>query len=137
MPVDPNTLAQYAGKNVKLVIVGEKAGLSGEGKVDAAGPFGVAFKAKGKATEILEPSEIDSIEASAVVKKIVVKSMQPIALDNVRQHLVDRHGYQVKDIESYAPEQALEFHATLEHAGLAHNHDAKPKGEEAAEASAA
>jgi hypothetical protein len=129
MSVDPNILANYAGKNVNIKLTGEYAELSGEGKVEAASTMGVAFKPKGKGTVIVLPSDVDAIEAAAVVKKITRKSMLPVTLDNVRQHLVDRHGYKVSDIEQYTPEQALEFHSTLEHAELGHDHTAKPKDE--------
>jgi hypothetical protein len=135
MSVDPNTLANYAGKNVNIVLTGEYAELSGEGKVEAASTMGVAFKPKGKGSIIVLPSDVESIEAAAVIKKITRKSMLPASLENVRQHLVDRHGYKVSDIEQYTPEQALEFHNTLEHGELGHDHTAKPKSE--AEAAAA
>lgn len=122
MPVDPKSLAQFAGKNVSITLSGEHASLSGEGKVEAAGPFGVAFKPKGKSATIVEAANVEAIEAVALVKKITVKSLLPTNLDGVRQHLVDRHGYEVNAIEAYTPEQALEFHETLDHSKLAHNH---------------
>lgn len=134
MSVDPNKLADYAGKNVNIKLSGEYAELSGEGKVEAASTMGVAFKPKGKGTVIVLPSDVEAIEASAVVKKITRKSMLPATLDNVRQHLVDRHGYKVSDIEQYTPEQALEFHNSLEHGELGHDHK---KAEASAEPAAA
>jgi hypothetical protein len=136
MSVDPNTLADYAGKNVNIVLTGEYAASSGEGKVEAASTMGVAFKPKGKGSIIVLPSDIDSIEAAAVVKKITRKSMLPASLDNIRQHLVDRHGYEVEAIEAMTPEQALAWHNTdLNHDKLGHDHKkstAKAEAEPAA-----
>jgi hypothetical protein len=132
MSVDPNTLAQFAGKNVTIKLSGQYADQSGEGRCEAAGPFGVAFKPKGKGAIIVEAANVEAIEASAVVKKITRKSLLPATADNVRQHLVDRHGYKVSDIEAYSPEQALEFHATLEHGELGHDHNKTPDNEPAA-----
>ncbi len=126
MSVDPNTLVQFSGKNVNITLTGEYAGASGEGRVEAAGPFGVAFKPKGKGSVIVEPGDILNIEASAVVKKITRKSLLPATAENVRQHLVDRHGYGVTDIEKMTPEQALAWHDNdLDHANLGHDHAKK------------
>lgn len=137
MPVDPKTLAPFAGKNVSITLSGEHAALSGEGKVEAAGPFGVAFKPKGKGAIIVEAQNVEAIEAVALVKKITRKSLLPASLENVRQHLVDRHGYKVADIENYTQEQALEFHAGLEHGELGHDHSKKAgEADEAAPAAA-
>jgi hypothetical protein len=129
MSVDPNSLVQFSGKNVNIKLTGEYANLSGEGRVEAAGPFGVAFKPKGKGSVIVEPTDIESIETAAVVKKITRKSLLPASLENVRQHLVDRHGYAVADIEKYSPEQALEWHNSLDHAPLGHDHEKKADAE--------
>jgi hypothetical protein len=126
MSVDPNILAQYAGKNVIIKLSGEYAESSGEGKVEAASIKGVAFKPKGKGTVIVLPSDVEAIEAAPLVKKITRKSMLPVSFENVRQHLVDRHGYKVGDIETMTPEGALEFHATLEHTELGHDHKKEP-----------
>lgn len=134
MPVDPNSLAQYAGKNVKITLTGEYAESSGEGKVEAASTTGVAFKPKGKGTVIVLPVDVQEIEAAPIVKKITRKSMLLASLDNVRQHLVDRHGYKVGDIETMTPEGALEFHATLEHGELGHDHKREPAQAEQAAA---
>lgn len=134
MSVDPNTLVQFSGKNVNITLTGDYADLSGEGRVEAAGPFGVAFKPKGKGSVIVEPGDIEAIETAAVIKKITRKSLLPATLENVRQHLVDRHGYAVADIEKYSPEQALEWHNGLEHKPLGHDHE--KKAEEAQPAAA-
>lgn len=136
MSVDPNTLAAFNGKNVTITLVGENAGTY-EGKVEAASPIGVAFKPKGKGSWILDPTEIDAIDASAVIKKITRKSMLPASLENIRQHLVDRHGYEIAAIEAMTPDQALAWHNTdLDHSKLGHDHDAKPKAAEAEPAAA-
>lgn len=137
MSVDPNILADYAGKNVNIVLTGEYAELSGEGKVEAASTMGVAFKPKGKGSVIVLPSDIDAIEAAAVIKKITRKSMLPVNLDNIRQHLVDRHGYEVEAIEAMTPEQALAWHNNdLNHEKLGHDHEKKPASTEATPAAA-
>lgn len=137
MSVDPNTLVQFSGKNVNITLTGEYAALSGEGKVEAAGPFGVSFKPKGKGSVIVEPGDISAIETAAVIKKITKKSLLPATLDNIRQHLVDRHGYEVEAIEAMTPEQALAWHnSDLDHAKLGHDHE-KKVGEKASEDQAA
>lgn len=133
MSVDPNTLAQFAGKNVNIVLTGEYAALSGEGKVEAASPVGVAYKPKGKGSVIVLPADIQEIEAAAVIKKITRKSMLPCTLENIRQHLVDRHGYGVSDIEAMTPEQALAWHdGELNHENLGHDHKKTAATEQAA-----
>ena len=49
-----------------------------------------------------------------------------VELGTVKRHLVDRHGYALADINAMAPEQALEFHDSIDHSPLSHFHADPP-----------
>jgi len=138
MPVNADTLADYVGKTVSVTLSGADAG-EYEGKVEAASPAGMAFKPRGKSTMVINASDVEAVELPTPgEKKITVKSLKPVGLSDVRQHLVDRHGYKVADIQdNMTPEQAQKFHDELDHSELGHNHnrlekDEKEKDEESA-----
>lgn len=132
--------SQYDGKKVTITVAdpeaegGQKAL---EGTVDTGTEMGLLFKPKGKASlELIEASKVISVEvAPESPKKITVKALLPLKDSGARQHLVDRHGYKVSDIDPLSEVDALKFHESeVGHDGLAHNHDGKPK--EAGDASA-
>lgn len=124
--------SQYDGKKVVVTVEGAEAPL--EGTVDSGNELGLLFKPKGKASlDLIDAAKITNIEVlPEAPKKITVKALLPLKDSAARQHLVDRHGYKIADIESLSESDALEFHnGEVEHEGLAHSHDGKPKADKA------
>lgn len=133
--------SQYDGKKVVVFLNNAPEGgePSVEGTVSVGNDMGLLLKPKGKTgLELIEAGNIASVEAAPdTPKKLQVKALQPLKDSQARQHLVDRHGYSVADVESMSDEDALTFHSEdVDHAPLAHNHDGKPKAEKDAEAEA-
>nr|DAK84438.1 MAG TPA: hypothetical protein [Caudoviricetes sp.] len=98
------------------------------GTVASAMPQAIAFKEKGKSSLVLiNKEDIASIriapEAEAEMK---ARRLNIVELGTVKRHLVDRHGYALADINAMAPEQALEFHDSIDHSPLSHFHADPP-----------
>ena len=98
------------------------------GTVASAMPQAIAFKEKGKSSLVLiNKDDIASIriaqEAEAEMK---ARRLNIVELGTVKRHLVDRHGYALADINAMAPEQALEFHDSIDHSPLSHFHADPP-----------
>lgn len=132
--------SQYDGKKV-VVTVNDSEAEGGqttiEGTVSVGNDMGLLLKPKGKTgLDLIEAAKIVGVEAAPdTPKKLQVKALQPLKDSQARQHLVDRHGYSVADVESMSDEDALTFHSEdVDHAPLGHNHDGKPKVEKDAEA---
>lgn len=132
--------SQYDGKKVTVFLnTAPEGGESTlEGTVDSGNELGLLFKPKGKASlELIDAANIASIEVlPEAPKKLTVKALLPLKDSAARQHLVDRHGYKIADVEGLSESDALTFHdGEVGHDGLGHSHDGKPKAEKDAEAS--
>lgn len=107
-----------------------------EGTIEAASAAGVVIRQKGaRRSEVYAAAQILSAEVLLVGKKIKRRQLQPIEVEEAKQHLADRHGYSLPDVEPFTDEQALDFHGTINHENLAHYHR-KPTPVEAAIAEA-
>jgi hypothetical protein len=107
------------------------------GTIKVANEVGIGFKEKGKSgIELLDLSRIEEIGAAPSKPKTVSKKkLLPVADEAVRQHLADRHGIELKWCREATDAQAVEFHNSIDHANLGHDHTkAESKDEELGEA---
>lgn len=142
MTVAADQMKQYEGQKVTAVILPEE-GTEGEpqtleGKAEVANESGLILKAKGKSgLQLFSLERVESLEfAAEEPKKVTVKTVKVIGYGKVRQHLADRHGYTVTDLEDFSEEEALHTHNNLDHQAesVAHVHgDKKAAKEEEAE----
>lgn len=125
MPVDPATLEEYDGKQVLLTVIQEDGSAKEfEGKIEAASPAGVAFKEKGKRdVELVEPDKIEEIALAPIKpKSLPQKKLKPVTENTVRQHLLDRHGYDRSVVNGMTDDQAFKEHEDIDHDDLGHKH---------------
>jgi hypothetical protein len=129
-------LTQFSDKKVTVTFRADGSGepTTKEGLVQAASAAGILFKEKGKADiHIIEPGWIDSIDmAPEKEPKVTTKKLQPVPEGRVRQHLADRHGYLVDDLNKMTEAQATELHDGIDHNGLGHIHETPKAQQEAA-----
>lgn len=101
-----------------------------EGVVSAASEVGVAFKPKGKSgLDLIESDRIESAEALPEKPKVIkAKKLAPVTLDNVRQHLADKHSLNLEWLNSVSNEEAKNWHDGIDHKAegstLGHYHEA-------------
>ena len=138
--IDPATLDAYTGKRVSLVFTREVKGegdapatteqVEQEGRVEVGAAIGLMFKEKGKSNvQFIETPQIVSVTELAVREpKVTVKTLQPVAAGRVRQHLADRHGYPLDQVNGLTEAAATELHDGIDHSTLAHKHEV-PKAE--------
>lgn len=137
-PVNPDSLAEYEGKKVNLTVAdaeSEGGTKTLEGKAEKSNAKGVLIKPKGKTG--LELYTADQVLGVEVIpekpKDIKAKTLKLVEPSTVKQHLVDRHGYKLSEVNPMEEQAAFEFHATLDHADLGHLHKAdEPKADEPA-----
>lgn len=132
MTVSAENIGQYEGQKVIVKHQLDEPAEDGsttattEGKADVANATGLLLKPKGKSgLLLLSLSQIDEISyAPQKEKKITVKKVKVIGFGGARQHLADRHGYSVSDLDSVSEERALEIHNDIDHEanGVAHRH---------------
>lgn len=129
---------KYANKTVILTVKEGDSTVKKEGRIEAASDIGVAFKPKGT-TQIgmIEGSTITNVEVLPEKPKVIKpKALAPCTLENVRQHLVDRHGLNLEWINKTTPEAAMEYHNDIDHAKdgvtLSHFHK-EPESDESAD----
>lgn len=101
-----------------------------EGLVEMTNAIGLLLKPKGKSQAILVEADniVDVIAAPVGKKKIKPKYISKVDLTTVRQHLGDRHGVRLADLNGMTNEQALSWHDSFDHdeMDLAHRHGVKP-----------
>lgn len=128
-------LKQFDGKKVVLVRNLDAPAADGstaeeiEGTVITANPLGVLIKPKGKTQGILVEAdkiegEIRFVETKA--KKLTKRWLKDLEYGNARQHLISAHGYKVSEIDKMTEQAAFDFHKTLDHSDLGHQHGEKP-----------
>jgi hypothetical protein len=137
----PSTLPaldELTGKRVNLTFVpkGETDAVTQEGRIEIGSAVGLMFKEKGKSNvQLVEADSIQAVEELAAKEpNVTVKTLQPIPLGRIRQHLADRHGYTREAVNGLTEAQAQAEHDAVDHSVLAHKHE-EPKA--AAEAGAA
>ncbi|HEY6021160.1 MAG TPA: hypothetical protein VIY48_15025 [Candidatus Paceibacterota bacterium] len=140
MAVDTN-LADFNDK--KVVIVhnedGKTEATETEGTVQGANEQGVLLKPKGKTNfQLITKDKIVEIRlAPDTAKNIGQRKLKIITLGQARQHLADRHGYTLEQVNALTEEAAFTEHNKIDHAKLGHLHsDAKADDKAADEAAA-
>lgn len=120
-------LAQYSNKKVTVKLTDEDE--SFPATVETATPLAIIFRRKGKSSlEMKSSDEIELIELQPESEKeIKARRLDPVTLDNVKRHLVDRHGYSLASINALSSEAAYSFHENeVDHAELGHYHAEPP-----------
>ncbi len=86
---------------------------------------GIMFRKRGsqKADLIKEDKVFGIAQIAESPKKVTAKKLKEVTLDNAREHLADRHGYKLEDVNNATPEQAMLAHDQIDHSDLGHNHD--------------
>lgn len=136
-------LTEYEGVTNKKVTVqyngepdesGQRELLESDGTLMAVQPtIGVMFRPKGSNRGILIDKEnlVAIVTPPPAAKKIKQKNFKLVTEEDVKQHLADRHAYPLSWVNDATPEQALEAHASIDHAELGHKHSAvKAEGAE-------
>lgn len=95
--------------------------------VEAANDKAVMLKRKGKANiEFLDAAVVTACTLQEAAEPVVkARRQDPVTIDNIKRHLVDRHGYAVADINKMAATDAYSFHEGIDHAPLGHFHAVK------------
>ncbi len=131
--VDASTLEGLTDKRVSLTFVREGETVTLEGRVEMGAAIGVMFKEKGKSNvQLIEAGNIIAASPLAVREpKVTVKTLQPVADGRVRQHLADRHGATLEQVNGMTEAAAKELHDGIDHSGLAHKHEVPQAAAEA------
>lgn len=128
MAVEAATLEKFSGKQVILhLIEGDGSVSEKEGKVEDASEVGMAFKEKGKRdVDLVLPDQIEEIAlAPTKPKTLSQKKLKPVTETTVRQHLLDRHGYDRSVVNAMTDEKAFDEHNDIDHSDLGHKHVAE------------
>lgn len=126
MSVDPKELEKFSGKQVIVHVITDDGSVEEkEGKFEEASEVGVAFKEKGKRdVDLLLPEQIEEVAAApSKPKKLTQKKLKPATESTARQHLADRHGYDLSDLNEMSDEQAFSDHEDIDHTNLGHKHE--------------
>lgn len=136
-------LTEYTGKrvivtrNVDATADAPEHAEEIEGTAVTANELGILLKPRGKtALELIEAGTIEQVVlAPEKPSEIKARALQPVADGQVRQHLADRHGLDLSQVNALTEEDAAEYHKSLVHdkTASAHHHEAKPKDSKAPE----
>lgn len=140
-------LEQWNGKRVTVVRnlpEPNEAGDSSveiEGLVQVGNDMGILIKPKGKVTFDLIPiDEIEEVfEKAEESKELKASKLKPVKRENVKRHLLDRHGYTLEWVNGVTDEQAETHHDQIDHVAskLGHVHVAEEDKPAEGEASTA
>lgn len=128
-------LSTFVDRKVVLVYNKGEESIEIEGTVQNASPVGVIIKPKGRASiELIEADQIERIEAAPEkAKTLSAKAVKNVIYGNARQHLLDKHGFTLTQVNSLTEEAALEIHDAIDHADLGHKHGATKADDSAGE----
>lgn len=105
MEITPEKLAVYKRwvteeRRVVAVINKNDTALEVDGQLKAAHERGIMIRPKGRMVpEMIDPEDLESLELyDERPKRIEPKRMAHIVYGNIRQHLADRHGFALEDI---------------------------------------
>jgi hypothetical protein len=123
--------AALVGKKATLIYKedGKTDATEVEGTVDTVNDDALLFKPKGK-TQLLLIAADNVIEVRALeesVKKVTRKTLKLVKPGQARNHLAERHGLKLADVNSLTEEQAFEYHENLDHEKLDLGHVHKEK----------
>lgn len=120
-------LTQYADKKVNIKLHDEDETFPA--MVESATAVALIFRRKGKsAVEMKTAEEVETIELQPEAEReLKARRLDPVTLDNVKRHLVDRHGYSLASINALSSEAAYNFHESeVDHSELGHYHAEAP-----------
>lgn len=127
-------LEQYNGKKVVVVKKNKEGGADEiEGTVQSGNELGLLVKLKGKTTaDIIEAADI--VEVRYVVdapKALERKVLKVVEFGQARNHLLERHGFTLAQINAMDEKAAFDTHNSVDHvyADLGHEHGDKKKTE--------
>jgi hypothetical protein len=137
-------LEQYQDKKIIVTVNLDEPNDKGETAVEvegtalAANALGILLKPKGRTQgELIEAAKIEQVQfAPEKARAIKAKSLKVVVYGDARNHLAERHGTALSWLNGATEAAALEYHGTLDHSDLGHNHDPKPAKVEGAEAEA-
>lgn len=98
-----------------------------EGVVIAASPMAILLKPRGAMiAEMIEAANIRHIEiVQNPNAKLIIRKLRVLKPHEVRQHLIDRHGFLVANVEALGDIQAYEGHRAMAHSNMGHVHEDK------------
>lgn len=136
MSVSTENLAQYENKKIVVVKKNEDGSASEiEGVAQAANELGILIKPKGKTNFDLVPiGDIEEIRyVEGTVKKLTRKTLKEVEFGQARNHLLERHGFTLAQVNDMDEKSAFEKHNAIDHEGsdLGHVHGDKNKTERA------
>lgn len=107
-------------KKVNVVIEGTTV----EGTVLAASDIGIVFKPKGASKGSIVPAAKlgDIEEVVAGPKKLRGRTIPQVHDGKYREHLIERHGYKITEIQAMSEDEAKAFHQSIDHSDLGHKH---------------
>ena len=114
-------------------VVKLKDGTEHEGRIDAGSAIGIVLRPKGsRGSLLIEAKDIESITVEAKGKPRLRRKVLPTPLPGRnREHLIERHGYAVSEIEAMDEASAKAFHDSLDHSDLGHSHREPTEAEKA------
>lgn len=135
-------LSKWTGKRVTVVRNLPEPDADGnatveiEGLVQVGNDMGILIKPKGKVTfDLIQLDEIEDVfEKPEESKELKASKIKPIKRENVKRHLLDRHGLTLDYVNGITDEQAEAAHNGIDHVAskLGHVHvaeEAKAEGE--------
>lgn len=133
-------LARYQGKRVTLTLNLKKPNDTGssteelDGTVDLVNGPAMILKPRGSTmTKLIELADIVPDSVQVVPEKpreLKARRLEPLSLTNARHHLLDRHEYHLKAINTMTDEQAHTEHEQIDHSDLGHYHAERSSDEE-------
>lgn len=128
-------IEQYEGKKIVVVYNKGDEAVEVEGTAQAANSVGILLKPKGKTTiDIIELAQIESVRYVAdKPKSLAAKVLKPVEFGQARNHLLERHGYTLTQINDMDEQAAFDAHNAIDHkaSDLGHVHGDKNKTERA------
>lgn len=135
--MDANEVSQIEPHEGKKGVLTLNDGSTVEGTLAGVTPFAIVFNPKGGGGVLMkEPTDVKGFEPEAEKPKVPKsKKMKPIDDDKVLQHLLDRHGVEIRAVVDQPVEALVNWHDSL-HAEyvLGHHHDESPAEQAVGEA---
>lgn len=121
---------EFTGKRVILSIPDDEGTLTEqEVTIQSVNPTVLLVKPKGQIQfEMIDVDKVQDIQlAPTATKKVKAKRINPISLGTARQHLLDRHGAKVAEMNELTEDQAFAAHEAIDHKAddLGHYHEIK------------
>jgi hypothetical protein len=132
-----SNLSKFADKKVIVVhrVEGSTDAVETEGTAQAANEGGILLKPKGKTQMILiEAPAIEDVRfVDEKPKEIKRKLLKVVEFGQARNHLLERHGWTLKQVNEISEKAAYETHEKIDHvsADIGHEHGEKDKAEKA------